>query len=243
MTPRPRHGRPPFPALPLLALLLLTALGCMAEEIQSDYGRRNPRSINGVSAFARLFRQAGCNVASTRSFSDRVKQNADVIVWFPETMQAPTDAERAWLEAWLTTQPGRTLIDVHPDFDAEPAYWRAVAAQPGSAYEVAECLARASLADSGFLSRRASTPETTSWFSYDPTSKPAAAANLDGDPYWTSGIDATKLDVHLVGRIDPGPDAVAVLMSGPDCLIVGEPWSGSSRSSSPTAPSSSTASS
>jgi len=111
----------------MMAALLVA--GC-SEDIQTDYGRSrglgSTTSVNGTSVLAKLFEQAGHKVYPWRSLSPRVSRQADCIVWFPTSTKSPSEDVRVWLERWLSERPGRTLVMVLCDYDAEQAYWRKI---------------------------------------------------------------------------------------------------------------------
>ena len=125
LTSRPRS------AASLLLLLCLVLAGC-SEEINTTYGQRKgplvSSSVNGTAVLGEMFENAGHKVFSWGILSPRLRDRADCIVWFPNDFEPPTEDVRKWLEAWLLDAPGRTLIYVGRDFDAESWYWEAVEA-------------------------------------------------------------------------------------------------------------------
>jgi hypothetical protein len=80
-------------------------------------------SVNGTDVLAAMFEDAGHEVYTRHSLVTSDMQAADIVVWFPDDRQAPRKEVCDWFDEWLTESPGRTLILVGRDFDAEPQYW------------------------------------------------------------------------------------------------------------------------
>ncbi|MBN2476853.1 MAG: hypothetical protein JXB62_19760 [Pirellulales bacterium] len=204
--------------------LCALAAGC-SEEINPTYGRRNAEggsvSINGTSVLGSMFEQAGHRVFSWRKLSPKVSRRADCIVWFPNDFEPPDPEARAWLDTWLTEQPGRTLIYVGRDFDANGFYWEKV--EPDAPpRQVPKIRARRNAARRQFRRARPAMPEPEDceWFTADGKYEPRKVRTLtDGDPRWLDGIDPEKLEIELNGRIDPGPTAEVLLESEGDVLV------------------------
>jgi hypothetical protein len=69
-----------------------------------------------------MFEEAGHSVVGWRRLSPKL-QDYQTIVWFPDDFKPPTPQQRTFLEGWLATEPGRTLVYVGRDYDASVDYW------------------------------------------------------------------------------------------------------------------------
>lgn len=191
-----------FRVLVLAALLALT--GC-DEGIDTTYGRRTGmlggKSVNGTNVFAQMILDAGHQVRTKRYLTDNLKEDSDVIVWFPDDFSEPTEEQIAWLNEWLWWEDGRTLIYVGRDFDAGPLYFDKVI--PGApADQVPELKNRRLTVQSLHDVRRGlltGTPECN-WFTINTAAKKRSVTTLAG-PY-SDGIDASKVEIELHSRLD-----------------------------------------
>ncbi len=121
----------------VLAIACLCFVGCTkVDPLESRYGKRRGRvgakSVNGTSAIARMFEQAGWDCASWNRLSPRLKE-ADVVFWAPDSHMPPSDEQIDWFEDWLEDGYERTLIFVGRDYDAEPFYWDKMQSQAAQA--------------------------------------------------------------------------------------------------------------
>jgi hypothetical protein len=203
-------------------MVCLLAAGC-EEDLNSIYGQRQgpgAGSVNGTAVWAEMFEKAGHTVISMRQLSPRLRKRAEAIVWVPDDFDPPSDEVRQWLERWLSEGSGRTLIYVGRDFDAAPWYWEKVAPKAPAALQ-AEIARRRQLAQANYDSQRSTSPPAKHcpWFKIDRSKKFRRVQTLTGDPDWTAGIDASKLDVPLHDRIVPAADADVLLKSKNDVLV------------------------
>ena len=211
----------------ILLVLCLVAVGC-TRDIERMYGRRQgfgQQSVNGTGVLGKMFRQAGHRVFSWSVLSPRLHQRADVVVWFPNDFEPPTDEVRAWLEDWLTEEPGRTLVYVGRDFDAAAPYWAKV--EPLAPEDQREEVRRRESFDrTDFLSGRLAIPESEDcgWFTVEREHRPRKVVTLDGEPEWLEGIDPAGLEIELAGRMLPSENAEVVLASEGDMLVSVESW-------------------
>lgn len=211
-----------------LLLLVAAATGCR-EEIDTFYGRRKgipgSSSVNGTAVLAEMFEQERHRVFSWMALSPRLHERADVIVWFPNDFDPPTPAVREWFENWLLDRPGRTLIYVGRDFDAAPWYWKKVL--PGAPAEaVGEIQQREVSASTDFGMARLQIPasEDCGWFTVEGKSQRRKVATLQGDPAWLEGVEPSKVEIELNGRIIPPDDAEVLLRSNNDVLVSRQQW-------------------
>lgn len=201
-----------YVVLLLFAMLVIGALVLMykmqGEELDARYGQASGRSaqasVNGVGILAGLFKEHGHRVSSWSRLSPALQKRADTIVWFPSDVQQPSAEARAWLDGWLGAKPGRTLIYVSRDFDAEPGYWAKVVpgAPPELASEFAAEQARAT-GDFTITRQPLAAKEDWGWFTIDGTLKHRQVITLEGVPRWLEGVDPKKTEIELNGRLIP----------------------------------------
>jgi hypothetical protein len=213
--PRTFFSPSSFILYPSSLILLLLLAGCRPS-LENRYGQRfgpgAAQSVNGTAVLGEMFERAGHRVSSWRTLSPRLKKNADAIVWFPDNFQPPSGQVIGWLESWLVEKPGRTLIYIGRDYDAEPFYWRTVL--PGAPPEQASLVQGELTTAENDFSRERSLPSGTAecpWFKITDLKKPRQVRTLNGDADWTSDIDPAKLDVELFSRMDPGDDTEVLL--------------------------------
>jgi len=221
-----RVGRKRLPTPFCLLLAACVAAGGCAQDLNTTYGQREGAfaadSVNGTAVLGDMFERAGHKVFSWRALSPKLWDRADVIVWFPDDFEPPEEEVRLWLEDWLADRPGRTLIYVGRDFDAASWYWQQVqgGAPPGQKRLVA---AEATAEKSYYRQERREMPvsEDCEWFTAERDHKYRAVTALDddSDPAWLEGIDASKLEIELRGRLLPAPHADVLLKSEGDALI------------------------
>ncbi|HWB13592.1 MAG TPA: DUF4350 domain-containing protein [Pirellulales bacterium] len=208
---------------PLVALAALTLAGC-EDGIETTYGRRwgidAGDSVNGTAVLARMFESAGHHVTTATRLSPRVYETADCIVWAPDDFKPPSEAVRQWFDAWWRHGSNRTLVYIGRDYDAAPSYWRAVqaAATPAQRAEMMRRLARD---QNEYLTARGEMPndEDCEWFVAQGTRKQRAVTTLQGADHWTEGVDASKIEVELNGRLVPPHDAEVLLESQGDAIV------------------------
>ena len=155
--------------------------------LPDGYGRRTGDnygdSVNGTAVLADMFQDSGHRVNSWWRLSPAIEK-VDVIVWFPDDMQPPSEAVVKRLEEWLVNgKYRRTLIYVGRDFDAAPLYWQKVIptsvpsvplATPVPPAKLAEMKRRQAIADSDWTREHAQLKDGAdcNWFKYDVLAKP-----------------------------------------------------------------------
>jgi len=208
------------------ACVLLACLGFAGgcrEELNTVYGRRlgaGATSVNGTAVLGEMMAQRGHTVLSSGRLSPKLRDRADVIVWFPDDFRVPSEPVRNWLEEWLLDKDGRTLIYVGRDFDAEPGYWEAVLAgvPPGQEREVQDLQRwaefRFAISHAGIAPN-----ESCGWFSVQGKDRPRKVRTLDGQGDWLENLDPKRLGIELHGRLTPKPNAEVLLASEGDALV------------------------
>ena len=105
------------------AMALVIGSGCSQQGPETIYGSAEGTSLNGTRTFADLLRHQGHTVRSAWSLTEPLAGWANVLVRF-STKPGPIDRDEAdWYSEWLDGEPGRSLIYVVRDYDAEPEYW------------------------------------------------------------------------------------------------------------------------
>jgi hypothetical protein len=167
-----------------------------------------------------MFAQRGHTVLSVGRLSPKIRDRADVIVWFPNDFRVPSEPVCEWLDDWLLEEEGRTLIYVGRDFDAEPGYWEAVLAgvPPEQETEVRKLYQQARLRFN--VGRYGLAPnESCRWFSLQGQHRPRKVRTLDGQADWLENVDSKRLGIELHGRLIPNSDAQILLESEGDVLV------------------------
>ena len=181
--------------LPLLLLIASMAIGCGPTGPDTTYGRSRGESINGTGAFAELLRRRGHEVRAARRANQTLADWADVIVRFSPHPGLPEKDEGDWFERWLEDRPGRKLVYVVRDFDAESEFWEAVlAAEPADAKPEAVERVKKKRDETkkwvGDLPARPKEPAGADvWFALEPKPKDPAPCRTLGGP-WAVGVDA-----------------------------------------------------
>jgi hypothetical protein len=187
-----------------LLLLLYLALSGGKEELPTVYGkRRGPsaaESVNGTAVLAGMFEQAGHRVTTVTELSRRL-ESYQTIVWTPDDFGPPSDEAIKFLDAWLAASPQRTLVYVGRDYDAAPQYWQQMLSTVDDPRHD-EYQRRLAHAASTFDQRRTEMPDQKDcgWFVMLGGLPARKIPDLDGP--WSKGVDASKTDIVLAGRLD-----------------------------------------
>jgi hypothetical protein len=183
----------------LMASALLSA-GCGPTEVDTTYGRSRGKSINGTNAFAEILRQGGHEVRVAVRMTDTLADWATVLVRYSLHPGPPDRDEGRWLYEWLQTRPGRKLVYVIQDYDAESEFWDAMlAAEPKDAraeeldrIKRKRDLAKAWVSD---LPPKSKEPANeTEWFAIEPKPASPSACKTLGGP-WAEGVDVEAASV------------------------------------------------
>jgi hypothetical protein len=150
-----------------------------------------------------MFRAADYRVVSWGRMSPRL-EDYDVVVWAPESFELPNQEQCEWVLQWLDDSPGRTLIYIGRDFDAEPLYWRKARSQ-AARDQAPEMIRREAQAQARCDRVRMIAPDNDSCelFDYERDVAPRDVTQLDQVSRWRTGIDAAKLGIRLESRIKP----------------------------------------
>ncbi len=204
--------------------------GCrQTNSLPTRYGRSRgydgTQSINGTGLLAELFRIQGHDVSQWRRLSPYLNDK-DILVWFDLQQQTPDAEQITFLEKWLSAKPGRTLLYVIRDYDAEIEYWQQI---ERSETTVNRDALRRHLAHlrAEYTSRRLGNREQLdcSWFRYLPHVSADSTPSLSG-PWTVSAaqssepIDAIGAKVALTGTLKRGkvPGWQPLLRSDEDVL-------------------------
>jgi hypothetical protein len=213
------HARPNL--WQVLAVSIVLVAGCRPV-LETGYGRREDpgyaKSVNGTAVLGEMMRQRGHQLFSWPRLSPHLAQRADTIVWFPDDTEPPSKDVQHWLEDWLNIQPGRTLVYVLRDFDAELQYWDAVhgAAPADQQRLIAKQRTHALNAqDRG----RIAAPTHHAWFHTDEVRRARIVRELNGHSRWLKGIDVAKTHIEVNARLHVRPEAVPVLGSDAGVLV------------------------
>lgn len=215
--------------------LLVCAAGCRTDEIDITYGTRSPlyaKSVNGTHLFSGMFEERGHRVVSWRALSPKLRDKAEVIVWFSKSFDPPPSDVRDWLDAWLLEQPDRTLIYVGRDYEAARPYMERVKKGPPplTPAQVAEIDALLVEVDAQHLPPRGRAAEGDGdWFAIDLKPQPKSVRKLNGSADWVNGIQAKRLGIELEGRMRPGVNVDVLLEDEQKNLVLGEIEVGESR--------------
>jgi hypothetical protein len=214
-------------AIGLALVLLALASGC-EQDIERDYGRVRGRSVNGIGTLHALMKAEGHQVRVATRLSETLAGWADVVVRFSPKPGALDVEEANWYGDWLASEPGRSLVYVPRDFDAEPGYWaEALARLPAKGEEEKKARIERRLANTEDWVSRIGTPAekpagAESWFGVDTKAKDAKVVKRLEGP-WSAGIDAraAALPVHqgLLAQFSEN-----VLLSG-DGSVLALDWS------------------
>ncbi len=85
----------------------------------TSYPQKN--MINGLGAFERICKRSDVRFFDVTRLSPRLDQ-ADCILLVGDTFHPPAKEARDWLEEWLRSKPGRTIIYFGRDFEADIFY-------------------------------------------------------------------------------------------------------------------------
>lgn len=175
------------------------------QPLSSQYGRRlgreAARSVNGTFVLGELFRQRGWRVASFDRFSPALDR-FDALVWVPDDFDPPPPRVQAFLEDWLASRPGRTVLYVGRDYDAAWRYWTRIAPQTPS-HALPEVRRRRAQALAAWEQRRSTSPPyaITPWFMLHRDAAPQEATTLSGP--WADGLDPRQAELYLASRLTP----------------------------------------
>ena len=207
-----------------VCLIGLGPIGCGPREVETVYGRTRGKSINGTGALAELLRGQGHEVRVAIRATPTLGEWADVLIRFAEHPGTLDRDEAQWFREWLAGEPGRKLVYIPYDFDAEPEFWAAMltALPKGTPSRIVEQIEQKRDKSQSWASRLPPKPKNQArvddWFGV-PTGAPApSTCKTLGGP-WAEGVDvkAAALTKHDVFT---SKDEEEILLSGDDQPLV-----------------------
>jgi hypothetical protein len=207
-------------------LLLTLATGC-ERDIERDYGRVRGGSVNGIGTLHALMKAEGHQVRVATRLSETLGDWADVVIRFSPTPGPPGLEEADWYTNWLAAEPGRSLVFVPRDFDAEPGYWaEALARVPAKGKEeLKEKIERRLANTEDWASRLPSPvdpPDPEPWIGVDMKPKDVRVVKRLEGP-WSEGVDARSASLPVLHGLQAQPYE-NVLLSG-DGSVLALDWS------------------
>ncbi|MDP6060841.1 MAG: DUF4350 domain-containing protein [Pirellulaceae bacterium] len=177
----------------------MAIVGCAPEELDTTYGQRRSLagrdSVNGTAVLGEMFKKAGFRVNGWRRLSPKLEEY-EVIVWFPDNYEPPSKEHRQFLEDWLGSESGRTLVYVGRDYDAAATYWQSVlpSVPPEQAMEVSRRLA--TMTSEQAKARAAiNVDEDYDWFTLEKVQPQGRVMKLSGP--WSKGINSEEAEMYL----------------------------------------------
>lgn len=211
----------------IVLLVIYLGSGNNKGELPTKYGQRRGSaagdSVNGTAVLAEMFEQKDHRVNAATQLGRRLDLYT-TIVWAPDDFGPPSLEARQFLDDWLAASSGRTLVYIGRDYDAAGEYWQRMLTQVDDERHD-EYQRRLAHVQSEFAARRAAFPvqEPCEWFTMESGHPTRKIPDLDGP--WAEGVDATKTDIVLAGRLDvPEGDetttaAATTTMTGSDAQI------------------------
>jgi hypothetical protein len=203
----------------LAAALALAAGGC-ARSLDTSYGGTTSSwqstSVNGVDVLAGMFAEAGHEVTSRSMLITSSMTNVQTVVWFPDDRSAPSEEVCAWFDEWLAAEPGRTLVYVGRDYDAEPLYWRK--AEPLAPkeqrhlYQAQRLIAEVRRPIRRSSAANAQSPLACEWFKIDPGVSPRQLGELAGP--WGEGLEFDETNIESRELLVPSDDLEHMRVAG-----------------------------
>ena len=204
----------------LLLGLASISIGCIGQEPEVDrtYGRTYGSSINGTGAFADLLRSRGHEVRVAVRANETLADWADVLVRFSPVPGIPDVDEGDWLDDWLKAKPGRRVVYIPHDYDAEAEFWESIrlaqptGTDPSSLRKIEKRRDDAKSWVGDLPPRSKSAADPVEWFNVTTSSKgPEVCRTLEGP--WAEGVDARAAGLVLHERLRPEREE-NVLLSG-----------------------------
>lgn len=187
----------------LLALVLIP--GCSSQNSREfgAVGSNARTSLNGLGIHKKMWEQAGAKCVTPASLSTRL-ESVDVIVLVSQTFDPPSLAAREWLEEWLQSEPGRTVIYFGRDFNAELYYFQHLVDSASLADKPLLQLELAKVQVKEIQSRIDASGQSVfcGWFNWDMNQPYRVVSSVDG-PWAASLSSADKLDWPIRTRLQP----------------------------------------
>jgi hypothetical protein len=195
-------------ALVLALVVVALARGSgNARAVESGYGSSMGSSVNGTGAFAALLRKQEHKVRTAWRLTAELAGWADVIVRFSVAPGPPDRQEAEWYDDWLESRPGRALVYVVRDYDAQDEYWKLVLDQLGGSpdderrKQVEANLDRARNWVTRLPGKEEKPADPEHWFAVDRAADPPRHCKSLGGP-WAEDVDAATaaLTIHELLR-------------------------------------------
>lgn len=200
------------------------AAGC-GTGLDTEYAAVRGPSINGVSTFVQMLRDAGHDTTATRTLPATDAGRRDVLVCFVEHFGALPDAAVERLEEHLATGP-RTLVLVLRDDDAAIEYWRSLGRRQDldatRRRRVEEQLAEAQRELDMLRSSAEPPPADDLGYTLESIDRPEAATPLPVEVSSAGGFSDETIEARwpLHRRLVPATRARVEWRSGADPLLV-----------------------
>ena len=220
----------------MLALgLLLPLAGC--GDVDTEYGKVQGESINGVGSLANLIKLRGHSIRSSTRYNERVSNWADVIIRVSPFAGEIDDEEAEWLSGWLRNESNRMLVYVVKDYTSDQEFWASMIANlPSSTPQDQRDEMQRRLNESSWRSGLRGRPRRTApgqtadakeWFSLsDPTGNKTTSKKLEGP--WAEGVNAEQAAVPFDQYFDVLGGEKVYLEADGKPLVIG--WSLSNQS-------------
>ena len=202
----------------------LTFAGCAEPPLNTRYGEysgEGESSVNGTHVLGRMFENAGHTVSPAYALTPKIFKRADIIVWFPDSFDMPTEKVYQWFATWLNADDHHTLVYVGRDYDAALTYWRTILPTLPKDSDAAKEMRIESLSVESSLNRRRDSAKASiagkapnpdgyePWFKSDFRDKFKPVRKLDGLTDWTRQIDASKSEIELATVLHPDDSSEA----------------------------------
>lgn len=193
-----------------LAAAICFSVGCGRDGLPNSYGHRSgavsTKSVNGLSVISDMFESEGWETTSWRRLSPKLNE-AETIVWVPNSFVAPDEEQVDWLQRWLDEGYGRTLVYVGRGYDAAPEYWQRVT-PTAPAEDEAWMKEEQQQAEFEFRSDLKALDDSSEcrWYRMSPRKTSKQVAAFSEDSTWADGVDAANTNIPLHTKLLPPSD-------------------------------------
>jgi hypothetical protein len=176
----------------LLACILVSATGCNYLPWPDTFGAINPpastRGINGLGVHKRMWETTGARILKPKKLSPRL-DDVEVILLIGTTYEPPGKLAREWLEKWLSSDSGRTVIYFGRDFECDQDYRNKTLPMVAADKQLLAREALATRQATDFVDRITTLPEDTfcRWFFIRPSARGIVHTQFSGP--WAEALD------------------------------------------------------